>query len=132
VREEHRLRIFENRVLRRIFGPKREEDGPWRKVHNDELHSLNSSPNIVRVIKSRRMRWTGHVARMGEGRGSYRLLVGRPEGKRPLGRPRRRWEDNIKLDLREIGIDGANWIRLAQDRVQWQAFLSTIRKLRVP
>jgi hypothetical protein len=84
----------------------------------DELHSLYSSPNIVRMIKSRRMRWTGHVARMGEGRGVYRFLVGKPEGKRPLGRPRRRGEDNIKLDLREIGIDGANWIRLAQDRIQ--------------
>jgi hypothetical protein len=104
-------------VLRKIFGPKREEDGSWRKLHNDELHSLYSSLNIVRVIKSRRMRWAGHVARMGEGRGVYRVLVGRLEGKRPLGRPRRRWEDNIKLDLREIGIYGANWIRLAQDRV---------------
>jgi hypothetical protein len=101
-------------VLRRIFGPKREEDKSWRKSYNDELHSLYSSPNIVRVIKSRRMRWAGHVARVGEGRGVYMVLVGRPEGKRPLGRPRRRWEDNIKLDLREIGIDGANWIRLAQ------------------
>jgi hypothetical protein len=87
-------------------------------LHNDELHSLYSSPNIVRVIKSRRMRWAGHVARMGEGRGVYRILFGRPEGKRPLGRPRSKWEGNIKLDLREIGIDGANWIRLAQDRVQ--------------
>jgi hypothetical protein len=112
LREEHRLRFFENRVLR-IFGPKREEDGSWRKLHNDELCSLYSSPNIIRVIKSRRMRWAGHVARMGEGRGVYRVSVGRPEGKRPLGRPRRRWEDNIKIDLREIGIDGANWIRLA-------------------
>jgi hypothetical protein len=92
-------------VLRRIFGPKREEDGSWRKVHNDEHHSLYSSPNIVRVIKSRMMRWARHVARMGEGRGVYRVLVGRPEGKRPLGR---RWEDNIKMDHREIGIDGAN------------------------
>jgi hypothetical protein len=101
------------RVLRRIFGPKRDEDGSWRKLHNDELHILYSSPNIVRVIKSRRMRWAGHVARMGEGRGVYRVLVGRPEGKRPLGRPRRRWEDKIKMVLREIGIDGANWIRLA-------------------
>jgi hypothetical protein len=129
--EEHRLRVFENRVLR-IFGPKREEDGSWRKLHNDELHSLYSSPNIVRVIKSRWMRWVGHVARMGEGRGVYRILVGRPEGKRPLGRPRRRCEDNIKLDLREIGIDGANWIQLAQDRVQWRAFVNMVMNLSVP
>jgi hypothetical protein len=111
--EEHRLRVFENRVLRRIFGPEREEDGSWRKLHNDELHSLYSSSNIVRVIKSRRMRWDGHVARMGMGNGVYRVLVGRPEGKRPLGKPRRRWEDNIMVDLREIRIDGTNWIRLA-------------------
>jgi hypothetical protein len=109
--------FFENRVLRKIFGPKREEDGSWRKLHNDELRNLYSSPNIVRVIKSRRMRWVGHVARMGEGRYAYRVLFGRFEGKRQLGRSRRRWEDNIKMDLREIGIDGANWIRLAQDRV---------------
>jgi hypothetical protein len=132
LREEHRLRVFENRVLRRIFGPKREEDGSGRKLHNDELHSLYSSPNIVRVIKSRRMRWAGHVARMGQGRGVYRVLVGRPEGKRPLARPRRRWEDNIKLDLWEIGLEGANWIQLAQDRVQWQACVNTIMNLRVP
>jgi hypothetical protein len=99
LKEEHRLRVFENSVLK-IFGPKREEDGSWRKMHNDELHSLYSSSNIVRVIKSRRMRWAGHVARMGEGRGVYRVLVGRPEGKRPLGKPTRRWEDNIKMDLR--------------------------------
>jgi hypothetical protein len=104
LREEHRQRVFENRVLRRIFGPKRKENGSWRKLHNDELHSLYSSLNIVRVIKSRRMRWAGHVARMGEGRGVYRVLVGRPEGKRPLERPRRRWEDNIKLDLKKICI----------------------------
>jgi hypothetical protein len=116
--EEHRLRVFENRVLRKIFGPEREEDGSWRKLHGDELHSLYSSSSIVRVIKSRRMRWAGLVARMGEGRGVYRVLVGRPEGKRPLGRPRRRWEDKSKMDLREIGIDGANWIQLAQIRVQ--------------
>jgi hypothetical protein len=90
LKEEHRLKIFENRVLRRIFGPKQEEDGSWRKLHNDELHGLYYLPNIVRVIKSRRMRWAGHVARMGGG-GVYRVLVGRPEGKRPLGRPRRRW-----------------------------------------
>jgi hypothetical protein len=105
-------------VLRRIFGPKREDDGSWRKLHNDELHSLYSSPNIVRMIKSRRMRWAGHVTRMGEGRNVYRVLVGRTEGKKPLGRPRRRWEDNIKVDLREIGIDAANWIHLAQVMVR--------------
>jgi hypothetical protein len=119
-------------VLRRIFGPKREEDGSWSKLRIDELCSLYSSQNIVRVIKSRRMRWAGHVARMGRGRGAYRVLVGRPEGKRPLGRPRRRWEDNIKMDLREIGIDGANWIQLAQDRVQWRAFVNTVMNLWVP
>jgi hypothetical protein len=96
------------------------------------LHSLYSSPNIVRVIKSRRMRWAGHIARIGEGRGAYRVLVGRPEGKRPLGRPRRRWEDNIKMDVGEIGIDGANWIQLAQDRVQWRAFVNTVMNLRIP
>jgi hypothetical protein len=89
LREEHRLRIFEKRVLR-IFGLKRGEDGSWRKLRNDELHSLYSSPNIVKVIKSRRMRWAGHVARMGEGRGVYKVLIGRPEGKSPLRRPRRR------------------------------------------
>jgi hypothetical protein len=132
LREEHRLRVFENRVLRRIFGPKREEDGSWRKLHNDELHNLYSSPNIVRLIKSRRMRWVRRVARMGEGRAVYSVSVGRPEGKRPLGRPRRRWEDNIKMNLGEIGIDEANWIRLAQDRVQWRAFVNTVMNLRVP
>jgi hypothetical protein len=119
-------------VLRKIFRPKGEEDGSWRKLHNDELHSLYSSPNIVRVIKSRRMRWAGHVARMGAGRSVYGILVGRPEGKRPLGRPRRRWEDNINMDLKEIGIDGANWIRLAQDRVQWRAFVNMVMNLRIP
>jgi hypothetical protein len=130
LREEHRLRVFENRVLRRIFGPKGEEDG-WRKLHNDELHSLYYSPNIVRVIKSRRIGWAGHVARMVKGRGVYRVLVGRPEGKKLLGRPRRRWEDNIKMNLRETGIDGANWNRLTHDRVQWRAFVSTVMNLRV-
>jgi hypothetical protein len=132
LREEHTLRVSENTVLRRIFGPKREVDRSWRKLHNDELHSLYSSPNTVRMIKSRRMRWTAHVARMVEERGVYRVMVGRPEGKRPLGRPRCRWEDNIKPDLREIGIDGANWIRLAQDRVQWSGFVKTIMNLWVP
>jgi hypothetical protein len=129
LREEHRLRVFENRVLRRIFGPKREEDGSWRKLYNDEIHSLYSSPNIVWVIKSREMRWAGHVARMGEGRRVYRVSVGKPESKRPLGRPR--WEDKIKLDVREIGIDGANWIWLTQDRVQWRGFVNTVMNLQV-
>jgi hypothetical protein len=115
-----------------MFGPKREEDGSWRKLHNDELHNLYSSPNIVSVIKSRRVRWAGHVTRMGEGRGVYRVLVGRPEGRRPLGRPMHRWEDNIKMDLREIRMDGANWIRLARGRVQWRAFVSTVMNLAVP
>jgi hypothetical protein len=90
---------LKKKVLRKIFGPGREVDGSWRKLHNDELHSLYSSPHIVRVIKSRRMKWAGHVARMGEGRNVYRVLVGRSEGKRPLGRPRRRWEDSIKMNL---------------------------------
>jgi hypothetical protein len=130
--EKIKLPRFENTVLRRIFGPKREEDGSWRKLHDDELHSLYSSPNIVRVITSRRMRSVGHVASMGERRCVYRVLVGKPEGKKPLGRRRHRWEDNIKLDLRDIGTDGANWIRLAQDRVQWRAFVNTVLNLRVP
>jgi hypothetical protein len=115
LREEHRLRVYENRVLRRTFGPEREEDGSWRKLHNDAIHSLYSSPNIIRVIKSRRMRWAGHVTRMGEGRGIYRVLVGGPEDKRPLGRPRLRWDDNIKMDLREIGSiwrTGFGWLRI--------------------
>jgi hypothetical protein len=109
--------MFENRVLRKIFGPKKEEDGSWRKLHNDELHGLHSSPNI-KMIKSRSMRCAGHVARMGKGSDVHMVLVGTPEGNRPQRRRRRRWEDNIKMDLREIGVDGANWIRLAQDRVQ--------------
>jgi hypothetical protein len=101
IREEHRLKVFENRVLRRIFGPKTDEvTGGWRKLHNQELHGLYSSLSIVSVIKARRMRWAGHVERMGEVRGADNILVGRPEGRRPLGRPRRRWEDNIKMDLR--------------------------------
>ena len=94
-------------MFRRIFGPKRDEvTGEWRKLHNEELNDLYSSPNIVPVIKSRRMRWAGHLARMGEKRGVYRVLVGKPEGKRPFGRPRRRWEDNIKMDLKEVGCGG--------------------------
>jgi hypothetical protein len=100
LREERRVRVFENRVLRKVFGPKRNEvTGEWRKPQNEELNDLYSSPNIVRVVKSRPMRWAGRVARMGEGRVVHRVLVGNSEGKRPLGRPRRRWEDNIKMDL---------------------------------
>jgi hypothetical protein len=100
VREEHKLRVFENRVLRRIFGPKMDGvTGGWRELHNEDLHNLYSSPSIIRIIKSRRMRWAGHVARMGKKRNVYRSLVGKPEGKRPLGRPRRKWIDNIKMDL---------------------------------
>jgi hypothetical protein len=110
--------VFENRVWRKIFGPKRGEDGSWIKLPNDELHSLYSSHNIVRLIKSKRKRRAEHESRMGDGRGVYRVLVVWHEGKRPLGRPRRRWEDNINMDLREIGIDVVNCIPLAQDRVQ--------------
>jgi hypothetical protein len=117
VREEHKLRVFENRVLWRIFGPKRDGvTGGWRKLHNEELHNLYSSLNIIRIIKSRRMRWAGHVARMGEKRNVYVLLVEKPEGKRPLGRSRRRWIDNIKMDLLEIGLSVVDWIGLAQVR----------------
>ena len=104
MREERRLRVFENRVLRRVFGPEKNEvTREWRKLRNEELSDLYYLPNIVRVVKSRRMRWAGHVARMGERRGVYRVLVGKSEGKRQLGRPRRRWEDNIKMDLQEVG-----------------------------
>jgi hypothetical protein len=103
LREEHTLRVFENRVLRRIFGQKRDEvTGEWRKLHNEKLRGLYSSPSIIRIIKSRRMRWAGHVARMGEKRNAYRSLVGKPEGKRPLGIPRRRWVDNIRLGLGKV------------------------------
>jgi hypothetical protein len=104
LREERRLRVFENRVLKRIYEPKRDEvTGEWRKLHKEDLNDLYSSPTIVPVIKSTRMRWTGHVARVGEWRGMHRGLVGKPEGKRPLERPRRRWENNIKMDLQEVG-----------------------------
>jgi hypothetical protein len=132
LREERILRVFENRVLRRIFGPKRDEvTGEWRKLHNEELRNLYSPPDIIRQVKSRRMRWTGHVARIGEERKMYKIWVGKPEGKRPLGRPRRRWEDGIRMDLRETGLGGVDWIRLAQDRDLWRAVVSAVMNLRV-
>jgi hypothetical protein len=125
--------VFENRVLRRIFGPKRDEvTGEWRKPHNEELCDLYSSPSIIRIIKSRRMRWEGHVARMGEKRNAYRLLVGKREKKRPLGRPRRRWVDNIRMDLGEVGWGVVDWIGLAQDRNRWRALVNLVLNLRVP
>jgi hypothetical protein len=133
LREERRLRVFENRVLRRVFGPKRDEvTGECRKLHNKELNDLYSSPNIVWVVKLRRMRWAGHVARIGEDKGVHRVLVGKPEGKRPLGRPRRRWEDNIKMDLQEVGGGHGDWMEFAQDRDRWRALVGTVRDFRVP
>ena len=124
---------YMNSVLRRIYGPKRDEvTGEWRKLHNEELNNLYSSPNIVQVIKSRRMRWAGHVVCMGEGRGVYRVLMGKPEGRRPLGRPRLRWEDSIRMDLREVGCGCVDWMELAQDRDRWRALVSAVMNLRVP
>ena len=125
--------MFENMVLRRILGLRRDEvTGEWRRLHNEELSDLYSSPNIVRVIKSRRMRWAGHVACMSEERGVYRVLVGKPEGRRPLGRPRRRWVDNIRMDLQEVGCGNVDWFGLAQDRDRWRTLVSTVMNLRVP
>jgi len=125
--------VLENMVLRRIFGPRSYEvTGEWRRLHNEELNNLYSSPNIVRVIKSRRMRWAGHVEHMCEERGVYRILVGKPKGRRPLGRPRRRWVDNIRLDLQEVWCGYMDWIGLAQDRDRWRTLLSAVMNLRVP
>ena len=128
LREERRLRVFENRVLRRVFGPKRDD-----VQGNGENYIMKSLVICTpyRVVKSRRMRWAGHVARMGKGRGVHRVLVGKPEGKRPLGRPRRRWED-IKMDLQEVGGGCEDWMELAQDRDRWRALVSTVMNLRVP
>jgi hypothetical protein len=125
--------VFENRVLRRIFGPKRDEvTGEWRKLHNKELRDLYSSSSIIRIIKLRRMRWAGHVARIGDKSNAYRLLMGKPGGKRPLGRPRRRWVDNIRMDLGEVGWDDVYWIGLAKDRNRWRALVNSVLNLRVP
>jgi hypothetical protein len=133
LRKERKLRVFENRVFRRVFGPKRVEvTGEWRKLHNEELNDLYTLPNIVRVVKSRRLRWAGHVARMGKDKGVHRVLMGKPELKRPLGRPRRRWEDNIKMDLLDVGGGRGDWMELAQDMDRWRALLGTVRNFRVP
>ena len=131
LREERKLRVFENMVLRRIFRPRRDEvTEEWRRLRNEELNDLYSLPNIVRVIKSRRMRSTGHVACMGEERRVYRVLVGKPEGRRPLGRPRRRWVYNIRMDLQEVGCGYMDWIGLAQDRYRWRTLVSALMNLR--
>ena len=132
IKEAFRLRVFENRILRRIFRPRRDGNGEWRRLHNEELHSLYRSPNIVRVIQSRRLRWAGHVARMEEGRSAFKILTGKPTGKIHSGRPRRRWEDNIRMDLEEIGINAGNWVDSAQDRNYWRALVNAALNLRVP
>jgi hypothetical protein len=125
--------VFEYRVLRRISRQKRDEViGGWRKLHDEELRNLYCSPSIIRMTKSRRVRWAGHVGRMGEKRNLYWILVGKPERRRPLERPRRRRENNIRMDLREIGWGGMDWIDVAQDRDQWRAFVKTVMNLRVP
>ena len=126
-----RLRVLENRMLRRILGPKRDENGEWRRLHNEELHSLYCAPNIVRVIKSRRLRWAGLLVRMEEGRSVFKILTGKPTGKIPLGRPRRRWEDSIRMDLEEIGINTGYWVDSAQDRDYWRALVNAALNLRV-
>jgi len=133
LKDERKLRVFDNMVLRRIFGPRRDEVmGEWRRLHNKELNDLYSSPNIVRVIRSRRMKWAGHVTHMGEERGVHIVLVGKLEGKRPLGRPRHRWVDNIRIDLQEVGCGYMDWIGLTQNRDRWRMLLSAVMNLWVP
>ena len=119
--------------MRRIFCPKRDDvTSEWRKLHGEDLSDLYFSTNIVRVMKSRIMRWTGHVARMGERRGEYKVMVGKPEGKRPLGRTRCRWEGNIKMDLQEVGCGGVDWTELVQDRDRWRALVNAVMNIQVP
>jgi len=131
LREERKLRVFENMVLRRIFGPTRDEvTGEWKRTHNEELNDLYFSPNIVRVIKWKRMGWA--CGAFGLGEEVYRVLVGKPEGRRPLGRPKRRWVDNIRMDLQEVGCGYKNWIGLAQDRDRWRTLVSAVMNVRVP
>ena len=131
MREEQRL--FEKKVLRKVFGTKRDKiTGEWRKLHKAELHALCSLPDINRNLKSRQLRWAGHVACVKLSRNAYKVLVGKPEGKRPLGRARHRWKDNINIDLREVGCDAGDWVNLAHDRVQWRAYVRTLMNLRVP
>jgi hypothetical protein len=133
LREEHRLRVLRRGCLGEYLDLKRDEMiGGWRKLHNEEMHGLYSSPSIIRVIKARMMRWVGHVVLMGEVRGAHNILVGRPEGRRPLGRPRHRWENNIKMDLREIGFGDVDGIHLAQDMDRWWALVNTVMNCRVP
>ena len=133
LREERKLRVFENMVLRRICGTRSDEaTREWRRLHNEELNDLYCSPNIVRVIKSRTMRWAGHVARMCEERVVYRVLVGKPEGKRPLGKPKRRWVCNIRMDLQVVRCGYMDWFGLAQDRDSWRTLVSAVMNLWVP
>jgi len=132
LREDRRPRVLEIRALRRILWPKRDEvTGEWRKLNNEELNDLYSSPNIVRVIKSRRMGWAENVTRMGERRDVYRVLVGKPEGSRQLERSRRKWENNIKMGLQEEGCGCMNWIELSQDRVGWRALVTAVMNFQV-
>jgi hypothetical protein len=129
IREERRLRVFESRILSRIFGPKSDENGEWRRLNNEELHSLYRSLNIV--IESRKLRWAGCLAKMEEGKSVFKLLTGTPGRKKPLGRPRRRWEYNIRIYLKEIGVNTRNWVDSSQDKDYWRTLVNAALNLRV-